>query len=369
MRLKSFYAKTMTEAMQMVRDTLGEDAVIVATREEDGGKSVRVTAAMDERFVSAPSRDSKVTTPSMDDLAFELGKLRQFASTDHARDDWLQYDDEQEDDSHLSETIIDALLRHGAPQDILDELVNAATMSGLDEPNIAFLSALDALFDFTPLPTTAYPKAMMFIGAPGAGKTLAVAKMATQGVMNGLNMAVITTDTIRAGGVEQLQAFTKLLKIDLKKITSPTDLTLALSELKNSDQILIDTPGLNPFKPTDMRALASLAASGEIEPILTLAAAGDADESGEMARIFSALGVRRFVATRLDIARRLGGLLNAARAGGLAFANFSNDASVTSPLEQISPRRLTGFFFPKNDVASTPLRNSPNPTSRNKSTG
>ena len=39
MRLKSFYAKTLTEAMHMIRETLGEDAVIVATREENGGRS------------------------------------------------------------------------------------------------------------------------------------------------------------------------------------------------------------------------------------------------------------------------------------------------------------------------------------------
>ena len=47
MRLKSFYAKTTTEAMQMVRETLGEDAIIVATREEKGGKTVCITAAID----------------------------------------------------------------------------------------------------------------------------------------------------------------------------------------------------------------------------------------------------------------------------------------------------------------------------------
>jgi len=33
MRLKSFSAKTMKDAMRQVRDTLGEDAIIVATRE------------------------------------------------------------------------------------------------------------------------------------------------------------------------------------------------------------------------------------------------------------------------------------------------------------------------------------------------
>jgi flagellar biosynthesis protein FlhF len=82
MRLKSFYAKTMTEAMQMVRDTLGEDAIIVATREEKGGKAVRVTAAIDpndynEKATRAP--------------AFETHGNRQAASPET----WLQYDEER----------------------------------------------------------------------------------------------------------------------------------------------------------------------------------------------------------------------------------------------------------------------------------
>ena len=36
----------MVEAMRLVRDALGDDAIIVATREEEGG--VRLTAAIDD---------------------------------------------------------------------------------------------------------------------------------------------------------------------------------------------------------------------------------------------------------------------------------------------------------------------------------
>lgn len=375
MRLKSFYAKTMTEAMQMVRESLGEDAIIVATREENGGKAVRVTAAIDDRFYPAAPAGrggdrASARASSADDLAFELGQGGQVAD----RDDWLQYDDEQDDESSLTEAIIDTLLKHGAPEDILDQVVNCAAMSDLDEPTIAFIAAIDTLFNFTPLPNAAYKKAMMFVGAPGAGKTLAVAKMAARGVMNGLNVAVITTDTVRAGGVEQLQSFTKLLQIDLKTARNAAELSKRLAELGPKDQILIDTPGFNPFKTEDMRSLAKLVAAGDIEPILTLAAAGDADESGEMARVFSAIGVRRFVPTRLDIARRLGGLLSAAQHGGLAFADASATAGVADGLFPLSARRLSGYFFPKGDrdltdsLRTKTAQKTP-PTSRKKSTG
>ncbi|MFA7276565.1 MAG: GTPase [Pseudobdellovibrionaceae bacterium] len=370
MRLKSFYAKTMTEAMQMVRDSLGEDAIIVATREENGGKSVRVTAAIDDAFhPSASSRRSGDSARG--DLSFELGKEGRVADDF----DWLQYDDEQEQDSSLTEAIIDSLLRHAAPEDVMDQIVGCASMMDVDEPTVAFVGALDTLFNFTPLPTKAYKKALMFVGQPGSGKTLATAKMATRAVMNGLDVAIITADTLRAGATEQLKAFTKLLKIELHVAKTPMDLKKILQDLGDKDQILIDSPGINPFKTEDMKLLASFLAAGDIEAVMVLPAAGDATESGEIARVFSALGVRRFVATRLDMARRLGGLLAAAQHGGMSFSDACTSSAVAEGLEPLSPRRLGNYFFPGHDKAGTPratdsLRTSSSkPSSRKKSTG
>jgi flagellar biosynthesis protein FlhF len=358
MRLKSFYAKSMTEAMQMVRESLGEDAIIIATREENGGKSVRVTAAIENDLPAASARARAI--------AFELSKGGDFEDDDN----WLQYDEEQEQDSSLTEAIIDVMLSHSVPEDVLDQIVNCAEVMNLDEPSIAFVGALDSLFDFTPLPMSAYKKAMMFVGSPGAGKTLAIAKQAARAVLEDLDVAVITTDTIRAGGIEQLQAFTKLLDIDLQTARNPADLKQKLLALKGKDQILIDTSGINPFSTQDMTSLARLIAAGDIEPILIVAAAGDANETGEMARIFSALGVRRMVATRLDMARRLGGLLAAAQQGGLAFADASTTPSVADGLEPLSPRKFGSFFFPNGQADRTDSRNLHHQSpSRHKTTG
>lgn len=359
MRLKSFYAKTMTEAMQLVRESLGEDAIIIATREEDGGKTVRVTAALEDDFPLPPAKSRSI--------AFELGRDGVVAEDDS----WLQYDDEQDQDSSLTEAIIDVLLKHAAPEDVLDQIVNCAEVLHVDEPSVAFVGALDQLFNFTPLPSASYKKALMFVGPPGAGKTLAVAKQAAQAVIDGLDIGVISTDTLRAGGIEQLNAFTKLLDIKLKTVRSAADLKTALAELSSKDQILIDTPGINPFAPSDMTMLARLIAAGPIEPIMVLAAAGDATESGEMARIFSALGARRLVATRLDIARRLGGLLAAAQQGGMAFANASTSAGAADGFAPMTPRKLASFFFPAEtqSQSSSSSASSHRPTSRQKTTG
>ena len=316
----------------MVRDSLGEDAIIIATREEKGGKSVRVTAAIEEDR----------------DIAFEIGKAGRLARGD----DWLQYDDENGDDNNPSEAIIDVLLKHSVPENVMDHIVSCASVMDIEEPSVAFVGALDTLFSFTPLPIKAYKKAIMFVGPPGAGKTLAVAKQAARGVMNGLNIEVITTDTVRAGGVEQLQAFTKVLQIDLRKAKSAAELARTLKDLSDADQIIIDTTGFNPFDASEMKDLTKLIVTGDIEPVLVLPAGLDASESGEMARIFSALGVHRLLPTRVDIARRLGGLLAAAHQGSLSFSDISSTPQVADGLQPLSPRRLGNYFFPS--AVSTP---------------
>lgn len=328
MRLKSFYAKTMTEAMQLVREALGEDAIIIATREEQGGKSVRVTAAVE---------DEK-------SIAFDLNKGA-------TADDWLQYDDEELNDDNLAEALIDVMLKHVVSEEVMDQIVSCASVMGVEDPQIALVGAFDTLFNFTPLPQQAYKKALMFVGPPGSGKTMSLAKQATRGVMNDLNVAIITTDTSRAGGFEQLQSFTKLLQIDLKRARNATELATALQSVGKVDQILIDTAGLNPFDSADMKSLAQLIAAGDIEPVLVLPAAFDSTESGEMARVFAALGARRLVPTRLDMARRLGGIISAVQQGGLSFADAGTAAQVADGLTPLTPRVLANYFMPAKTVS------------------
>lgn len=324
----------MTEAMRMVRETLGEDAIIVATREENGGKAVRVTAAVE----MAAERTG---------LAFELGRGAGPASapaTAPSRD-WLQYDDEEEN-AAVAEALTDALLRHAVPEDVTEQILSCATVMALERPEVALTAAIEHLFSFRPLPSKALRKPLMMVGAPGAGKTLAVAKIAARGVMNGLKVAVISCDTLRAGGLEQLGAFTKLLGIALIKARDPAELRTAIARVQGADQILIDTGGINPFAVPEVADTARMIAASGADPVLVMPAGGDAEESGEIARVFSTIGVRWLMPTRLDIARRLGGLLQAAHQGGMSFADASNTPQVADGLWGLDPARLCGLLLP-----------------------
>src|SRR4051812_32045796 len=87
----------MVEAMRLVRDALGDEAIIVATREEEGG--VRLTAAIDD--VEEPL----LPPPSSHDPEPALG--------DHGRHHGRGYRREPEID--VVDLICDALSRHGTP--------------------------------------------------------------------------------------------------------------------------------------------------------------------------------------------------------------------------------------------------------------
>jgi flagellar biosynthesis protein FlhF len=323
MRLKSFTANSMKDAMQMIRDTLGENAIIVATREENGGKTVRVTAAID--------KDTEATMPR------PLQEIQQ--------DEWMM--DQGFDVTTAAEEVTDILIRHSVPDEVMENIIAAVSMMNVDDPLAALSGALQNLFEFKPLPTKTYGKPLILVGPPGAGKTLAAAKIAARGALSGSKVAVITTDTVRAGGVEQLEAFTRLMKIDLKKASTPQDVKARLSEIKNADQIIIDTAGVNPFDPESVKLLARIIGVADMDPVLVLPAGMDADESGDVARVFAMVGARSLLPTRVDVTRRLGSLLSAAQLGGLSFTEVSNTAKVADGLSPLSARRLTQLLMPR----------------------
>ena len=305
----------------MVRDTLGDEAVIVASREDRGGKGVHVTAAIEPHFEI-----------SQDGLAAET-------------ESWLQYDAE-EDESLIAEELTDIMLRHAVPEDVMDNILSCATVVGLERPEVALIAAIEHLFSFRPLPIKPERKPVMMVGVPGAGKTLAVAKAATRGVMEDMNIGVISCDTIRAGGIEQLEAFTKLLKIDLQKAENFRELRYIVADMEEHDQIFIDTAGMNPFNTEDVKRTAKLIGAVDVTTALVMSSGGDADEAGEIARIFSTIGVEALLPTRTDIARRQGSLLSAAHHGTMSFTDTSNTPKVADGLTPLTPKSLSGLLMP-----------------------
>jgi flagellar biosynthesis protein FlhF len=227
---------------------------------------------------------------------------------------------------------LEAALRfHGVPQALRARLLEGVLVPGL-EATLPF-AALKLDRDAAPL---------LFAGPPGAGKTLTVARLATRLVLGGEKPLVVTADGKRAGAAEQLAAFTRLLGLSLIIASHPVTLARALARRAEGAPVLIDAPGIDPFDPAQRAELGALADTVRATIVLVLPAGLDAEESADVAASFAEAGASGLVATRMDLARRIGNVLAAAAAGHLALAEAGVGPGAADGLTALTPDFLAG---------------------------
>ncbi len=332
MRLKSFEAKSMHEALKQVKETLGDDAIIVSTKEEPSGW-VRITAAV-EQIAPPPEKHGGLPSETLVPSA-AIRTPPAAAPADLP---------EKLDPEEVIERVTDTLLKHRVPGVISEKIISAASLDGSGDPRRALAKGIARTFVFAPQEEK-IRKPLILVGPPGAGKTLMTAKLAAQSVLDGRRPLVVTTDINRAGAIEQLSAFLNILDLPLHTAEDPAALQDMLRRAAGQE-VIIDTGGLNPFDPQEMRYLAKLLACGDLKAALVMPGGMDAEEAAEMAMTFDILGVKNLIATRLDFARRLGGILSAAAKTGLALGTASHTPQVAHGTIELTPLKLAELLMP-----------------------
>lgn len=336
MRLKTIRARNMQEAMELVREQLGAEAIIVATHEDEGARGVRITAATDAEAGDAPAGERVLSYETL-------------------------------------QVIGNALDDHGTPPELADRILNAAATQAAPDPCLALAGGLDTIFGFLPLPETGGGRPLMFIGPPGGGKTSAVAKLAARTVIAGRSVSLITTDTVRARAVEQLEAYAGRLGVAATVAPDPVALIEAIENSGSDDLIIIDTMGVNPYSEEDMTRLMDFAGAIAVDPVLVLSAGRDAVEAMEIARAYGEAAPSRLLVTGLDMVRRLGSVLAAADAADLAFSDVSPSPTIVNGLRPVNPVSLARLLLPSDsrsaaaeeDVVTQPMRSvHPTPAQR-----
>jgi flagellar biosynthesis protein FlhF len=305
-RLRTFTAPTAAEAMSLARRELGPDAIILSTQEAAGGGTT-LTAAIDTA-----------------EPALAIG-----SATD------------------CIDLVHEALSAHGIPTRLAEKLLAATWNAESGDATGALSGALGAVFSFAPLATNGKAERVMLVGSPGAGKTISIAKLAARAVFERRPARVISCDTVRAGGIEQLEAFTRLLELPLHRAESEQQVRELAAKPKRKELVLIDTAGINPYRAADRAELAGLIAAAKAEPVFVLPAGGDLLDTIEVAGIFRELGCRRVLVTRVDTVRRLGSVLAAADMAKLAFSEISITPSVAEGLTSLGPDALARLLLPE----------------------
>ncbi len=329
MNVQTFTASTIHYAMEMIREAMGDNAVILSTRPLDTGNGVEVVAAYDipEEPLPSTSLYVKAPEPAEDFVKDVPPHLSIFMPT------------------------MQAILRHhGVNDETVNYLTKSASRLTLHHANYyrhyqddteQWMTALMAeAFAMSPCNLHHDSVRYILIGPPGAGKTLTAAKIAAYCVKYNRPVHVITTDHKRAGAIEQLAAITNILGLELLVADNRAALQAILAGISPTDTVIVDSAGANPYDFQELKRLAHYASLPQLEPVLVYPAGSDPMEADEIARAFSFLGAQRMIITRIDAARRFGGILNAACAANLALAHCTGSERIMGTFTPCTPEYL-----------------------------
>jgi flagellar biosynthesis protein FlhF len=313
MRLRNFTGRSLREVMDEVRRHFGAEAVILHTHQPRRGE-VCVTAAV-EAADEAESRarpGEGFPAAAVDGMAEAL------------------------------EALVETLAYHRIPPALADRLMAEAIMAASDKAKQALAAALDALLDFVALDAAHAP--LLLIGPPGAGKTVAAAKICAQSTIEGHRPHLFTMDATKSGAEAQAKAFARALGCGATKVASPGALARAVAERGPGIAAVVDTFGVNPFRADELARLDEAREAVGATPIVVMPPGGDAMETEDMARAFAEIGVRALLASKIDQARRWGGLLAAASDSGLAFTGAGTSPHLGATLLPLVPLELAGLL-------------------------
>ncbi|SEU27082.1 flagellar biosynthesis protein FlhF [Burkholderia cepacia] len=201
------------------------------------------------------------------------------------------------------------------------------------------------------------------MGPTGVGKTTTTAKLAARCVMRfgASKVALLTTDSYRIGGHEQLRIFGKILGVPVHAVKDAGDLALALSELRNKHIVLIDTIGMSQRDRAVSDQIAMLhGANAPVQRLLLLNATSHGDTLNEVVQAYRSAGEHPDLAgcilTKLDEATHLGGVLDTVIRYKLPIHYVSTGQKVPENLYVASTRFLlkSAFCVPRDGSPFVP---------------
>lgn len=180
------------------------------------------------------------------------------------------------------------------------------------------------------------------VGPTGAGKTTTIAKLAAlyAAQHQPRDVALVTTDTVRVGGRDQLYSYGRQLGIAVHEANSEAGLLELLQRLQDYRLVLIDTAGLSQRDRALAAQLNWLRAARQVRTLLVLPANTHFADLDEVVRRFQHARPQGAVLTKLDETGRLGSALSVVVDHQLPLAWITDGQRVPDDLRRANAAHL-----------------------------
>lgn len=371
--IRKYQAKTITEALAMVRADLGRDAVIVQTRKVNQRilgvwkrEMVEVWASDNPELenLRRPTTTPATTAPTehssrLDQLESEIQTLKamiaqlaqqgvalvqQNAPTSPTQSHWISLLQEAE----VEESVARALLGSVAPQDLSESVIRSLIAQRLTTSGPITLRE-------------GQPKVVIVVGPTGVGKTTTIAKLSAQyALLQKRQVGIITLDTYRIAAVEQLRTYSQIIGVPIRVVYSSTEMPAAVKEFQQMDLIFVDTAGRsqrNSMQISELKACCELIRDCEVH--LVLSATTKTRDLYDIVERFSVMPLHHLIWTKLDESTTFGNILNVAVKYPLPISYVTMGQRVPEDVEVAEANKLASLIVDGASAfapAATPVR-------------
>ena len=377
MIVKKFTAATTREALTLVREALGPEALILSNRILDGRVEIMAMAENDMAALTAsPAATASPTPPHLrheipglqvldskpeaaqpsgmapspaaaplpetpaapaaqlvENLTLEVQSIRSLIESQLVNLAWgeMKNADPQKFD------VLRALLGAGFSPRLARELSGAVPRHLDQEQALRWMKSALA-HNLRCAGNRDEPIAQggvyALVGPTGVGKTTTIAKLAARCVLQrgAPSLALITTDSYRIGAHEQLKIYGKILNVPVYAVKNEAELNRTLNELGNKHLVLVDSAGMSQRDHRIREQLALLSGNPKVRRLLLLSATAQAGTLDDVVRAYHGSGFAGTILTKIDEALSLAPVLDVAVRHKLTIHYVTNGQRVPEDL-------------------------------------
>ena len=388
MRIKRFVAPDNQTALRMVKQEMGGDALILATRtlppserKQNGNAKIEVVAAIDfdvDKITASTTAATEMRgTPAADTYDYSVVRQHEDKRPDTYGQGRPQNDPVRPTNHGSSPSSMamshgekrDAVLQRSRkkmpPSPRAGKLASAPVNTRPTDDGFAIPAArkekpdpekvarwrqqlIDRIIVQPPtvIPGKTDPAVIALVGATGVGKTTTAAKLAAwYSLRQGLKVTLISMDCYRIGATEQLRTYAKIMRLPCEVALNRKDLAKAIKRYHEQDLIILDTAGKSPYHKEHVAELANwFDAAQTIHPYVVVSATSKKEDLEQILRAYRPLMPAGIMLTKLDETRAYATLCQSLASSALPVATLSIGQKVPEDFLPASREFLATLF-------------------------